>query len=161
MTIRCRSRATTCMKNFPLPDRSGARFWITHLLLAVCMLTGGVLTSPLAASADTTVLSITQPSHQETIHNNIGEVPVAVTLQGAELTAGRYLRALLDGKPYGEKRLTRSFALTQVERGEHTLRMELIDDTNAVVATSPTITFYLWQASGLLPPPLKSKSMFQ
>jgi hypothetical protein len=76
------------MKNLPLPDRSGARFWITHLL-ALAILAGGVLTSSLAASADVPVLTITQPSHQQTIHDNIGEVPVAVALQDAELLSSR------------------------------------------------------------------------
>jgi hypothetical protein len=122
-------------------------------MLALAILAGGVLTSSLAASADVPVLTITQPSHQQTIHDNIGEVPVAVALQDAELTPGRHLRVLLDGKPYGEKRRTRSFALGHVERGEHTLGVQLVDETNTVVAASPTITFYLQQHSCLLPPP--------
>jgi hypothetical protein len=114
------------------------------------MLAGGVLASMPVASADAPILFVARPSHQETIHDNLGEVPVVVSLQGTTLTTGRHLRALLDGKSYGQKLQNLSFTLGHVDRGEHTLSVELVDEKNAVIAVSPTITFYLWQASRLL-----------
>ncbi len=138
------------MKNHPHRKRSDARFWITRVL-AIVMLAGGVFASRPAASADALHVLITQPSHQETIHDNLGDVPVVITLQGTQLAAGRHLRVLLDGKSYGQKLQTLSFTLGHVDRGEHTLSVELVDETNAVIAISPTITFYLWHASRLSP----------
>jgi hypothetical protein len=120
-------------------------------MLAILMLTFGVFASLPAVSADTPVLVITQPAHQGTIHDNTGTVAVAVSLQGADLAAGRHLRVLLDGKLYGEQLRTLSFTMRNVDRGEHSLSVTLVDDTNAVVTASPTITFYLQRASVLLP----------
>jgi hypothetical protein len=131
-------------------DLSGLRFSIT-CLLAIVMLAGGVFASLPATSTDAPVLALTRPSHQETIHDNLGDVPVVVTLQGTQFGAGRHLRVLLDGKSYGQKRHSLSFALEHVDRGEHTLSVALVDETDAVIATSPTITFYLWRASILFP----------
>jgi hypothetical protein len=122
-------------------------------MLASLLLAGGLLTSHLAAGADVLALLIVQPSHGETIHDNIGEVTVKVALQGADMSAGKYLRVLLDGKSYREKLHTLSFAIEHVDRGEHTLQVALLDANNAIVVESPTITFYLWQASRQFPPP--------
>jgi hypothetical protein len=118
-------------------------------MLASLLLAGGLLTAHLAAGADVAVLSIVQPSHGETIHDNIGEVTVTVALQGADMSAGSYLRVLLDGKPYGTKLRTLRFAMEHVDRGEHSLQVALLDQNNAIVVASPMITFHLWQASRL------------
>jgi hypothetical protein len=118
-------------------------------VLGILLLAGGLSTFQLAAGADVPILSIVQPSHGETIHDNLGEVNVTVALQGTNLSQSRYLRVLLDGEPYGAKLRTLSFAIEHVERGEHTLQVALLDQDNAIVVASPTITFYLWQASRL------------
>jgi hypothetical protein len=138
------------MKNFLPRDQSAARLLLTRML-AVFVLMGGLFTSLPAASADAPVLLITRPSHEETIHDNLGDVSVVVTLQGTQLATGRHLRVLLDGKSYGQKIHTPSFTIGHVDRGQHTLSVELVDESNAVIAASPTITFHLWQASRLLP----------
>jgi hypothetical protein len=131
---------------------SQVRSWINHLL-AIVLTAGGALTSLSAAQTDAPVLLIAQPSDQETIHNNSGEVPVVVTLHGMNITAGWHLRVLLDDKLHAAKIHTLSFLIEGIDRGAHSLRVELIDEANAVVATSPTHTFYLWQASRLFPVP--------
>jgi hypothetical protein len=137
------------MKLYAHRNRSIAWISITRVF-AIVMLSGGVLAPMPVASADAPVRLVARPSHQETIHDNLGEVPVVASLQGTTLTTGRQLRVLLDGTSYGQKRQSLSFTLARVDRGEHTLRVELVDETNAMIAVSPTITFYLWQASRVM-----------
>jgi hypothetical protein len=57
----------------------------------------------------------------------------------------------MDGKPYGADHHTLEFTLEGVERGEHSLQVQLIDAKDALVSASPSVTFHLWQASVLFP----------
>jgi hypothetical protein len=70
---------------------------------------------------------------------------------GSKIAAGHRLRVLLDGKAFGAEQRTPDFVLQGVERGEHSLQIQLVDAGDAVVATSSAVTFYLWQASSLFP----------
>lgn len=114
-------------------------------------LTCGTSLAQTAAPAETAAIALTRPGNGETIHNNLGEVPVAVTLPSTALDAGNRLRVLLDGKPYGADQKTREFTLTNVDRGEHTLQVQIIDARNTVLAGSNSVTFYMWRASKLFP----------
>jgi hypothetical protein len=134
---------------------TGARWF------AVLLLFGGTLAPGFAAGAQGALI-ITRPQHDETIHDNSGTVPVAVSLQGVSLGGGARLRVLLDGKPSGADREGLIFTLDNVERGTHALQVQLINEKQGMVAESPVVTFHLWQASALLPsrkppPPLPKK----
>lgn len=95
-------------------------------------------------------ISITEPRAGATIHDNDGNVPIVVTLR-----AGGLIVVLLDGKPYGPRQNGTSFVLQDVDRGEHTLQVQLVDADGAVVASSAAVTFYLWRASALFPGRIK------
>lgn len=129
-------------------SRGGAslRIWGVRVAVLVCLATIGATAHPVAAAT----IVIASPAHEETIHDNTGNVPVSVTIRGAA-PAGARIRALLDGRPYGTDQRSASFTLTQVERGEHTLQVQLVNPAGRVVASSATVTFYLWQASRLFP----------
>ncbi len=118
-------------------------------LLCLCIL----LTARIAAGADASApsLSILQPLYDEVIYDNTGAVPVSVVLQGAALASGNRLRVLLDDNPLGADRGELAFTLKGVERGTHTLQVQLIDAANKRAAASPTVTFHVWQASVLMP----------
>ena len=125
-------------------------------MVAALVFSCGMLESQPAASAEGPSIVISRPQHDETLHDNTGAVVVTVALQGVTFAAGSRLRVLLDGKPHGADRrareLTLEFTLKGVERGSHSLQVQLIDARDALIATSPTVTFHLWQASTLLPP---------
>ena len=122
------------------------------VLLCAC----GLLTAQYAAGTDAPAavprLAILQPQHDEVIHDNTGAVPVSVMLEGAKLAPGSRLRVLLDGTPHGTSRDQLVFTLEGIERGTHNLQVQLIDAGDRLSATSPMITFHLWQASRLMPP---------
>lgn len=91
-------------------------------------------------------IAITNPADGATIHDNEGNVPVEVTVK-----RGGTIVALLDGKPYGAPRSSTSFILEGVERGEHTLQVQLVDAGGKVLASSAPVQFYVWRASVLFP----------
>ena len=113
-----------------------------RIVALICFATIGTSACPAAAAT----IVIASPAHEETLYDNTGNVAVAVTIQGAA-PAGARIRVLLDGRPYGADRRSSSFTLTEVERGEHTLQVQLVDPAGSVIASSPTVTFYLWRAS--------------
>jgi hypothetical protein len=140
--------------------RSGgttAYAWMSRLT-CVGMCLCGMLMPLSAAIAQAPSVAISSPRHEETLHDNTGTVAVAVSLQGETLAAGRQLRVLLDGNPmpnpipHGGSRHTLEFTLNDVERGTHTLQVQLLDARDALIAESPVVTFHMWQASKFLPP---------
>ena len=105
-----------------------------------------------AAQSDNVVMTIVSPKNQETIHSNVGSVPVKISLPGdATVAPGNAIRVLLDGREFGSPQHTSSFVLDGVERGEHTLQVLLMDASGNTTASSASVTFYMWQASALFP----------
>jgi len=106
---------------------------------------------PAVAQSDAAV-TIESPASEETIHDNSGNVPVMVSIKnGDALVAGGAIQALIDGQPYGPRQRTSSFTLEGVERGEHSLQVQLVDSAGKVIASSDAVKFYMWQASALFP----------
>ncbi|MFN7085705.1 MAG: hypothetical protein ACK4N4_03650 [Burkholderiales bacterium] len=103
------------------------------------------------AGAEAAGVVIVSPRAEETIHDNTGNVTVTVTVRNGGAAQDAPLRVLLDGQPYGPLQHARSFTLAGVERGEHTLQVQLTDAAGEVVASSDAVKFYLWQASRLFP----------
>lgn len=101
--------------------------------------------------ADAASITIASPKPEETIHDNAGNVVVAVVVRNDGAAQDAAIRVLLDGQPYGPVQHSRSFTLTGVERGEHTLQVQLIGASGNVIASSGTVKFHLWQASRLFP----------
>lgn len=128
-------------------------WWATQLQRWLYRLAvgGGLCLTVFIAAAQGFVVAITRPQAGETVHDNTGAVPVAVTVQGGALAADQRVVVLLDGKPYGAERRTLAFVLQDVDRGEHSLQVQLVDAKGAVVGTSSALTFYLWRASSQFP----------
>jgi len=115
-----------------------------------------VLVVPLASSATTTsvnapiVLKILTPRAGEVIHNNQDKITVGLlVLPESVFQEGLRIRMRLDGK--FRRRLWKRpfFTLDQVYRGKHTLQAALVSKRGHIVALSPVLVFYLWQASRL------------
>lgn len=97
---------------------------------------------------------IVAPLPEQTIPS--GDSNVAVTLQlEPPLRPGHQLIILLDGKEVA-RGATSDFSLSGVERGSHALSAEVRDAQDAVVQSSPAVTFHMRQHSTLFPkPPLR------
>ena len=87
-------------------------------------------------------VDITQPSDNATIRDNTGSVYVSGRIKPI-FKRGLKIQLYLDDKPYGEPQTHSRFALRNTDRGEHQIKMVLLDDKGKVIATSSPITFYM------------------
>jgi hypothetical protein len=103
----------------------------------------------LAATASIAAdIAITSPRHEETIHDNSGNVTVTVR---ASLAGRQRIRLLLDGGPAGTDTENTTIALEGIDRGEHVLEALVVDEKGSVLAASPAVTFHMWRASSQFP----------
>ena len=103
----------------------------------------------LAATASIAAdIAIISPRHEETVHDNSGNVTVMVR---AGLAGRQRIRLLLDGGPAGTDTDSTTIALEGIDRGEHELEALVVDEKGSVLAASPPITFHMWRASSQFP----------
>ncbi|WP_051326468.1 DUF4124 domain-containing protein [Aliagarivorans taiwanensis] len=91
-------------------------------------------------------VSIVQPQDQQTLRDNQGTIIVRATTNPPAPSSLRY-RLLLNGDPQGRLHENGQFRLTNVERGEHLLAVELVDTTGKKIASSQAITVYMHRAT--------------
>ncbi|NIP16311.1 MAG: DUF4124 domain-containing protein [Pseudomonadales bacterium] len=97
-------------------------------------------------------LTITSPEEDENIRENAGNVTVTVKLEPPNLQPGHRIRLLLDGSPTGGTSTTGLFALTNVDRGTHSLKAEVVDEAGKLIYAGPASTFHLQRYSVLNAP---------
>ncbi|MBB1292851.1 DUF4124 domain-containing protein [Pseudoalteromonas sp. SR44-5] len=91
---------------------------------------------------------ISSPADQGTVRENTGSVYVTSRIT-PRFENGFKIQLLVDGAPYAEPSNISTFALREVNRGEHTLQLKLFDPQGSVVSVSPVSTFYMHRASSL------------
>jgi hypothetical protein len=86
--------------------------------------------------------AIRQPAPDETLENTD---KVAVSVQTDPVTRpGDQIFATLDGAPVNNGAATgTSFSLSSLDRGEHTLAVQVRDGAGQVLCTSSSVTFYV------------------
>ena len=89
-------------------------------------------------------VSITSPAPEATIRNNAGDFVIKAT-QNSASKAPLY-RLVFDGAPI-QRNSSGIFKLEGVNRGAHNYKVELTNNTGKTLASSPTQTLYLHQAS--------------
>lgn len=92
-----------------------------------------------ASSATYEVLELTGLPSEEALRANNGTFTVGVALQ-PRLQGAHRLRLVLDGQPYGQPSNVPRLQLVNVDRGEHSLAVQVLDG-ETVVQQSPTATF--------------------
>lgn len=90
------------------------------------------------------VLSITQPSNDQVIHNNEGNFTVQAELN-RQLMPGEQLQLLLGNKPYQAPTSSPTWKLRNIDRGTHRLTVE-VKQSGKQIALSPSITVHLQRA---------------
>ncbi|MHC8369774.1 DUF4124 domain-containing protein [Pseudomonas sp. MDT1-85] len=85
------------------------------------------------------VLELTGLPTEEALRANNGTFTVSVLIK-PRLQGPHLLRLLLDDQPYGQPSNVPILQLVNVDRGEHSLAVQVIDGEN-LVQQSPTVTF--------------------
>ncbi|MCK0745118.1 DUF4124 domain-containing protein [Chromohalobacter nigrandesensis] len=96
-------------------------------------------------------LAIAAPGDESTLPTGAaGDTQVRVAIS-PELREGHRLRILVDGEASGAAQHATTFSVTELVRGEHTLRVEVVDTEGRVRQRSAPITLYVQRASRYLP----------
>jgi hypothetical protein len=107
------------------------------------------------AKAPYSVLSLTGIPDDEAMRANNGTFSVGVDIQ-PRLAAGHRLRLLLDGQPHGQASNVPRLQLVNVDRGEHSLAVEVLSGDRAI-QQSASVTFTVQRVNtsspALRPPP--------
>lgn len=107
-------------------------------------------TPPAQNEAPYRVLNLTGIPDEEALRANNGTFIVSVDIQ-PRLMLGHRLRLRLDGQPYGQPTNVPSLQLTNIDRGEHSLAVEVLRG-HEVVQQSATLTFTVQRTSVNSPP---------
>ena len=106
-----------------------------------------------ALKADKTVtykVRIVQPLDQDTVRDNNGTVYVQGQIKPV-FAQGLRVQLLLDGELAAGPSSNANFILHNVDRGEHQIHIELLDQNGAVIAASGMTTFFMHRASLVKP----------
>lgn len=95
-------------------------------------------------------LFIQQPSIEQTIHDNQGNLSVSVAVV-PELKQGHRLLLELDGQQIAEQAAP-LFQLQNIDRGAHAVSVRILDQNGQTVLASAPVTFYLRRVSKLTGP---------
>jgi hypothetical protein len=99
-------------------------------------------TSGKPAAGGSAQIDVVTPTREETFRGGERTVPVGVVVTPA-LAEGQRLIYLLDGTPQASPTPDTSFALTNVERGSHTVSVTLIDASGNQLGSSAPVTFHV------------------
>jgi hypothetical protein len=92
------------------------------------------------------LVEINQPKQNSTIRDNTGSVYIAGSIKPI-FKQGLNIQLYLDGKPYEKPQPHSMFVLRNIDRGEHIIKMKLLNEKGKVIASSKPITFYMHRAS--------------
>ncbi len=91
-------------------------------------------------------IAITTPKNQATIRDNTGSVYISGAIR-PRFKSGLQIQLMLDEKPYNAPQKHAIFSLKNVDRGEHKIKMLLLDEKGKIIASSESVTFYMHRAS--------------
>lgn len=87
------------------------------------------------------IVKIETPSNDQTLRSSRGLITVQANLS-RKLTIGERAQLMLDNQPFGAPKATTSWELSNIDRGEHTITVHIVE-SGKVIASSSTITVYL------------------
>jgi hypothetical protein len=87
-------------------------------------------------------VTILQPEDQVTLRNTDGSVSIIAALK-PQLRPGDKLQVIFDGSPIGKLKATTEFSLRGINRGSHTLAVQVTNGEGNVLNTSNTVTIFM------------------
>lgn len=89
-----------------------------------------------------TAINVISPQPNETIRNNDGSISISADIE-PPLFIGDKAQLLFDGTLVGKPQLNGAFSITGVDRGTHSIVVQIINASGEVVMSSPTIAVYM------------------
>jgi len=94
--------------------------------------------TPMPSQTQYTELALTDLPDDEALRANNGSFTVGVKIR-PKLDPGFMFQLLVDGKPYGQPTNVPRLQVINIDRGEHSLAVQVLD-SQRVVQQSPTVT---------------------
>jgi hypothetical protein len=156
---RTERQGRECAASDAMPARVRASWGLIALAAAVLVsplqpsrLVAAAELGATAAPARYAEIAVVAPAKEQTVHDNLGRVEVRIALQPALQERHEHrLQIFLDERPAATLTAGQSHTLSGVERGAHTLRAAVVGSDGRELATSESVTFFMWQASKLFP----------
>lgn len=89
---------------------------------------------------------VNHPKDNSTIRDNTGSVYISGSIKPI-FKRGLKIQLVVDEKPHLTPQTHTMFALHNIDRGEHQIKMKLLNEKGKVIASSKVITFYMHRAS--------------
>jgi len=89
---------------------------------------------------------INHPKNNSTIRDNTGSVYISGSIKPI-FKRGLQIQLILDDMPHLEPQTHTMFSLKDIDRGEHQIKMLLLNEKGKIIALSETVTFYMHRAS--------------
>jgi len=89
---------------------------------------------------------INHPRNNTTIRDNTGSIYISGSIKPI-FKRGLKIQLILDDRPYLKPQTHTMFSLKNIDRGEHQIKMQLLNEKGKVIALSKAITFYMHRAS--------------
>ncbi len=93
-------------------------------------------------------IHLISPKNEATFHTNNGTIELKF-ITDYPLSAEQYTRVIIDNKVYLQSR-TSPLTITGLNRGEHELKIDLIENKN-IIASSEKVRFFIHSASVITP----------
>jgi hypothetical protein len=89
---------------------------------------------------------INHPKNNSTIRDNTGSVYISGSIKPI-FKRGLKIQLVVDEKPHLTPQTHAMFSLRNMDRGEHKIKMKLLNEKGKIIALSKAITFYMHRAS--------------
>lgn len=89
---------------------------------------------------------INTPQNNATVRDNTGSVYIRGGIS-PKFKLSFKIQLYLDGKPHLSPQNHGMYSLRDIDRGEHKIKMDLLDEKGKVIASSKLVTFYMHRAS--------------
>lgn len=91
-------------------------------------------------------VEISHPKNHATVRDNTGSLVIQGGIKPI-FKSGLKIQLYLNNKKHGKPQGQATFSLHNIDRGEHQIKLVLIDQKGKVIASSETTTFYMHRAS--------------
>ena len=91
-------------------------------------------------------VEINHPKDNSTIRDNTGSVYISGSIKPI-FKRGLKIQLMVDDKPHLKPQSHTMFSLRNIDRGEHQIKMKLLNEKGKVIALSKAITFYMHRTS--------------
>jgi len=130
------------------PKPGAVEVKLTSQVLSMPTTDTSILNETKSAAVKPFKIEIASPENEQTIRENSGSVYVSSRVT-PRFESDFTVQLFVDGIAHAQPSTTNTFALRNVDRGEHSLQVKLFDPKGKLIAVSPSSVFFMHRQSAL------------